>query len=85
MLRETRMLELVQQRRDRLSSGVREVLNTMPGGATGALAALREHLAADDSMRRASEFRRSQLADQVVRIRERAMQIEDAAEAPIAP
>lgn len=85
MLLEIRMLELVQQRRDRLSIAVREILNTMPGEATSALAALREHLAADDSMRRASEFRRSQLADQVVRIRERAMQIEDAAEAPIAP
>lgn len=85
MLLETRMLELVQQRRDRLSIAVREVLNTMPGDATTAVAALREHLSADESMRRASEFRRGQLAEQVVRIRERAMQIEDAEEAPAEP
>ena len=85
MLLEIRMLELVQQRRDRLSIAVREILNTMPGEATSALAALREHLAADESMRRASEFRRGQLAEQVVRIRERAQLLEDAAEVPVEP
>ena len=85
MLLEIRMLELVQQRRDRLSIAVREIMNTMPGEATSALAALREHLAADESMRRASEFRRGQLAEQVVRIRERAQLLEDAAEVPVEP
>ena len=57
----------------------------MPGEATSALAALREHLAADESMRRAWEFRRGQLAEQVVRIRERAQLLEDAAEVPVEP
>lgn len=71
MLLEIRMLELVQQRRDRLSVAVREILNTLPSESTAAVSALREHLAADESMRRASDFRRGQLADQVVAIRER--------------
>ncbi|MGA1708778.1 MAG: hypothetical protein ACO4CI_08830 [Phycisphaerales bacterium] len=88
MLLEIRMLELVQQRRDRLSVAVREILNTLPGEATGAMSALREHLAADESMRRASDFRRLRLAEQVVAVRERAQMLleeADAAAEPTAP
>jgi hypothetical protein len=86
MLLEIRMLELVQQRRDRLSAAVREILNTLPGDATGAVSALREHLAADESMRRASDFRRGQLAEQVTAIRDRVrIMLEEAAEAELQP
>lgn len=80
MLLEIRMLELAQQRRSRLSLAAREILNTLPGEAASAVALVREHLAADESMRRASEFRRAQLSEQVGRVRERAAEALEQAE-----
>jgi hypothetical protein len=52
------------------------------------MSALREHLAANESMRRASDFRRLRLAEQVVAVRERAQMLleeADAAAEPTAP
>lgn len=82
MLLESRILELGQARRDRFAIAAEEVLNTLPADAPSAVEAVRAHLQADQSLRRATVFRRAQLADQVERLRGRVVEEETAPPSP---
>jgi hypothetical protein len=69
MLLEVRMLELQQSRRDRLGRVLRETRALLPPGSEAAGRALSEALAVDESLGRATAYRRTTLVERAQLLR----------------
>ena len=70
MLLESRILEVLDRRRDRIDAAVREVATLVPGERVEATAAIAEFTETDASLRRAAGFRRAALGRSIAALRE---------------